>query len=362
METSNVDRTLERVRASGPLWIGGVISLSLFLFGIQLLGAATEAAAAPLEQFFGRYVAGDARALGVSWMATYALTNGSVIAALSVSLFETGIITASQLFLMVAGSRLGAAAIVVLVGALDYLQKRRYSFGEAIGLGLLAFLLTHTIYVPATILGYLLLPWLRNVFGVVGERFELSFRLFEALEPATTAIIDAVGVAPGFVLAVLVLFVSLNFFDRVLKRVDTAWLRQRFFRRFRRKWVALGLGILITGVTTSVAFSLGVIVPLYNRGYLKRREVVPYVLGANIGTFFDTIVAAVVLESPDGLTLVVALLAFGTLITLGALLGFSTYLAAVESVQIRLVEDRRYLAAFLVSLVLAPLVIALFPL
>lgn len=137
-----METVLKRIRASGRLWIGGVASLVLFLLAIQLLGAATEAAAVPLKQFFSRYVAGDTTALGVSWVATYVLTNGSVIAALSVSLFDSGVITASQLFLMLAGSRLGAAAIVILIGALDYFQKQRYSLGEATSLGLLTFLLT----------------------------------------------------------------------------------------------------------------------------------------------------------------------------------------------------------------------------
>lgn len=361
MDTSIVDSVLERAHESGPLWVGGIASLAMFLFGIQLLGTATGTAAVPLEQFFRSYIAGDARALGVSWIATYALANGSVVAALSVSLFQTGIISASQLFLMVAGSRLGAAAIVVLIGALDYLQKRRYSVGVAISLGLLTFLLTHSVYLPATILGYFLLPRLRTLLGFVGEQFELSFQPLSVMEPATTGIVDAIGAAPGFVLAVVVLVGSLNLFDRVLKQVDTAWLRERFFRRFRNRWVALGLGIFITGITTSVAFSLGVIVPLYNRGYLERREVVPYILGANIGTLFDTVVIAVILESPGAVTLVVVLLAIGTLVTLGVLLAFSTYLEAIDAVQTRLVEDRRFRLAFLASLIIVPVAIALLP-
>ncbi|SEO90369.1 solute carrier family 34 (sodium-dependent phosphate cotransporter) [Halogranum amylolyticum] len=359
---SLVNRMLERVDASGPLWLGGGLSLLLFVFGIQLLGTATEAAAAPLEQLFRSYIASDARALGVSWIATYALANGSVVAALSVSLFEAEIVSTSQLFLMVAGSRLGAAAVVVLIGALDYLQKRRYSMGEAISLGLLTFLLTHSVYLPSTVLGYLLLPWLQDLFGSVGERFEVTFQPLVVLESVTADIVAAIGVVPGFVFAVVVLVASLTLFDRVLKQVDTTWLRERFFRRFRNRWVALGLGLFVTGLTTSVAFSLGVIVPLYNRGYLERREVVPYILGANIGTLFDTVVVAVILESPVGVTLVVALLAIGTLVTLGVLLAFSPYLRLIETVQTRLVEDSRFRLAFLVSLVVVPVAIALLPL
>jgi sodium-dependent phosphate cotransporter len=284
-----------------------------------------------------------------------------VIAALSVSLFKTGILTASQLFLMLAGSRLGGAAIVLLIGTLDYFQKRRYSFGESTRLGILTFLLSHSIYLPATVIGYLLLPGLQGGFESVSTRIELSVHPLAAFDPATGAIVDTVGVGLALVVAVLVLFGSLTLFDRVLKRIDTEWLRKRFFRRFQHKWTSFGLGVLITGVTTSVAFSLGVVVPLYNRNYIKRQEIVPYVLGANIGTFLDTVVIAVLLESPQGVAIVLSLVAVGTIITVGTLVRFSTYLQAVETIQTRLVTDRRYLAGFLISLVALPILLVLLP-
>ncbi|KAB1190518.1 sodium:phosphate symporter [Haloferax sp. MBLA0076] len=358
---SKFDKVVAQGRTSGPLVGAATVSLFLFLFAIQLLGAATAAAAAPLEQFFRQYVAGSAQALGASWLATYVLTNGSVVAALSVSLFKTEVLTASQLFLMLAGSRLGGAAIVLLIGTLDYFQKQRYSFSDSTRLGILTFLLSHSIYLPATALGYLLLPRLQTRFESVGNRIELSFQPLAAFDPATGAVVDTVGVGLSLVVAVLVLFGSLMLFDRVLKRIDTEWLRKRFFRRFQHKWTSFGLGILITGVTTSVAFSLGVVVPLYNRDYIKRQEIVPYVLGANIGTFFDTIVIAVLLESPQGVAIVLSLVAVGTVITVGTLVLFSTYFQTVETIQTRIITDRRYLTGFLISLVVFPILLVLLP-
>ncbi len=361
VETDVGDDLLEWSRTSGPLLIGIVVSLLLFLFAVQLLGTSTESAAGSLERLFRRYVAGGGSALGVSWIATYVLTNGSVVAALSVSLFKAGIVTAQQLFLMIAGSRLGAAAIVLLIGGLDYFQKRRYSIGEATELGVLTFLLTHTVYLPATIFGYLLLPSLQTLLEGVTGRFELATHPLAVFEPITQAIVDATGVGLGLAVAILVLFTSLTLFDWVLERVDTEWLRQHFFRRFQHKWTSLGLGILITGLTTSVAFSLGVIVPLYNREYVKRREIVPYVLGANIGTLFDTVVIAVLLDTPEGATITLSLLAIGTVITVGILWAFSPYVRSIETIHRQLTNDRRYLAAFFLSLVVVPTVIVFLP-
>ncbi|MFB6352508.1 MAG: sodium:phosphate symporter, partial [Halobacteriales archaeon] len=92
---------------------------------MQLLGAATDAAAPLLRRALVTVVAGDAPSLGLGWLGAYAVANGSVVAALALSLFRADILSSSQLFLMVAGSRLGAAAIVVFIGAADYLQRRQ---------------------------------------------------------------------------------------------------------------------------------------------------------------------------------------------------------------------------------------------
>lgn len=359
--TVDKDWVYERVRGGTPLWIGAATSIVLFLFGIRLLGTTTEVASSSLEIYFGRHIASDGRAFGVSWLATYAMANGSVIAALSVSLYAAEILTGGQLFLMVAGSRLGAAGVVVLIGTLDYLQKRRYTFGRGISLGLLAFLVTHSIYLPATAVGYLLVPFLESSMAIeTGADRVTDGWPVEGAEPATGAIVDAIGVWPSFGLALVALLAGLHLFDRTLKGVDTDRLRRRWFQRLRRPWVGFGLGLLLTGVTTSIAFSLGVIVPLFNRGYLKRREVVPYVLGANVGTLFDTFLVAVILESPGATVLVGSLLALSLGFTVVALLWFRTYVTVVDAMQTRLVEDRRYLVAFLGTLLLVPLLIITF--
>jgi len=346
---------------TGRLWVAALGALVGFLFAVQLLGAATTAAAPTLRDVFATYVVGDARALGLGWLATYLLTNGSVVAAVSVSLYDAGLTSASQLFMLLAGTRLGGAAVVVLVGALDFLQARSSTFTEAVSLGLLAFVLTHSVFLPATAVGALVLPGLADDLPGLGSAVDLPVEPLSALDPLTVAVVEAVGALPAFALALGLLFASLGLFNAVLGRVDTGWLRHHLFRRFRHRWVAFLLGVFVTGATTSVAFSLGVVVPLYNRGYLERREVVPYVLGANLGTFADTLVVAVVLDAPVAVALVLATVGLGTLFTLAALVAFDAYVGAVETVQDRLLADPRAMLAVVGTLVVVPVALSLVP-
>ena len=343
-------------------WAGAATAVVGFLFAIQLLGTATDAAGPVVERLLDRVVVGDASALGLGWLVTYVLTNGSVVAAVAVSLFRSGVVTTSEAFLLVAGSRLGAAAIVVLVGALDYAQKRHgRTLGEGTSLGLLTFLITLSVYVPVTLAGYLLLPVLHPFLEDWSSGVDLSLGSLQFLESVTAMITSVLGPALALLVAVALLFGSLRLFDRVLESVRAAPLREYVFEHFQRRWTSFVVGLVVTSLTTSVAFSLGVVVPLYNRGFVRRREMIPYIMGANLGTLLDTLVVAVVLESPVGVVVVVLLLGLATLLTLALLVVYGPYLAAVETAQDRLLEDRRALLGFGLVLVAVPLALVVVP-
>lgn len=357
--SSTVARFGRGLGTRGLLAAAGLGTVLLFLFAVKLLGAATDAAAPVLARLLVRVVIGDAPALGLSWLAAYALGNGSVVAALGLSLFAAGLLSPPHLFLTVAGSRLGAAGIVLFIGALDYLGKERYTLQESVRMGLLTFLLTLSVYVPVTVVGYLLLPHVGTSLVDASRSLSLGGRWLLSLDPVTDVITGAIGPGPSFVLAIALLFGSLKLFDELLGRVSTRTLRTRFFRHLRRRWSSFAVGLLVTGLTTSVAFSLGVFVPLYNRGYIKREELVPYVLGANIGTLLDTLLVAIILDSPTGVAVVLVLLALATVLTLVVLLVHDPYVGAVNAVYEHLQDDRRAFVAFVAVLLALPFLLLL---
>jgi solute carrier family 34 (sodium-dependent phosphate cotransporter) len=77
-----------------------------------------------------------------------------------------------------------------------------------------------------------------------------------------------------------------------------AWLK--------RPWPMFALGCVVATLTLSVSVALTVLVPLASRGYIKREESIPYIMGANITTLADTLVAAMILGSPVAVHIVLA--------------------------------------------------------
>lgn len=344
------------------LGLGIVTTVLLFLFAIQLLGSATNGVAPLFRGVFRTVVVGDSAALGVSWLGAYVVANGSVVAALGLSLFNADVITVAQLFLMITGSRLGSAAVVVFIGALDYFQKERYTMQESVSMGILSFLVTHSIYIPVTILGYLFLPPVQNWLGSLSRRWTINLWVIQFFQPLTETITAAIGPILSFVAALGLLFGSLTLFDYFLEMIDTAVFRERLFTHFRHPWLSFAIGFVVTGLTTSVAFSLGVVVPLYNRGYVQRDALVPYILGANLGTLFDTLVVAAVLESTVGIAVVLEVVVIGTFVTGIALVAHDTYCSFIETLDDTVRHDRRTLVAFAIFLVVFPMMLLVLPL
>ena len=327
-----------------------LVTVGAFLLAVRLLGAATATAAPAVAPLLRS--ASHANALGLGWLAAYALANGSVVAAVGLSLFAAGALGAGQLFFVVAGSRLGAAAVVVLVGAMYYAQRRRGRLREAVSLGLLAFLVTHTVYLPATALGALALAPLEGRLAARAP-LDAGTRPVGPLAALARAVVDAVGPFAAGALAVALLFAALRLFDQVLAGAESAATR-RLLGRLERVWVSFLAGLAVTALATSVAFSLGAVVPLFNRGYVERDDLVPYVLGANLGTLADSLLVAAVLGTPTGGALVLVLVAAAGAVTVAALVRVGGYRRAVATAHDRLLRDPRALAGFAVLLIVVP--------
>jgi Na+/phosphate symporter len=120
------------------------------------------------------------------------------------------------------------------------------------------------------------------------------------------------------------------------------------------------LGALITTISMSVSISLSLLVPLSARGFVRRENVVPYIMGANVTTFIDTVLAALLLNNPGAFTIIFANM---TAITLVSLLVLATVYRRYEDGALAfsgwVIADRRHLAIFMVSIVVIPLLLIL---
>ncbi|MDY7081203.1 MAG: hypothetical protein SXQ77_02060 [Halobacteria archaeon] len=81
---------------------------------------------------------------------------------------------------------------------------------------------------------------------------------------------------------------------------------------------------------------------------------IPYIMGANIGTLVDTLVVALVLGNPVGVKTVLLVAVMVSLVTLVILTLYGTYYDAVDTLDSFILSDNKVFAVFLALLVLIP--------
>jgi Na+/phosphate symporter len=333
-----------------------VVGVLLFIYGIQLMKASTEALQPLLEGVFGVAASSPLKAAGFGWLSSYAVLSGSPIAAFSLGLLEFDILGVETTYAMIGGSRLGAAFIVIVVGLVAI--ARGGGKEESLSIGVLSFLVTYTTYVPALILGYILLVS-GSMEGLVFQTppFLLDF-VNIIFDPLTSSVVNHVPAALSFTLSLMSLYLGLAVFDRAFHRVEVQEMQTTAIHRVLRvPHLSFLVGAGITLVSTSVSLSLGMLVPLYLKGYIRRREIIPYIMGANVTTFIDTLLAAMVLNNPKAINLVLIQMVAVIAVSAVALLGYRYYSRAILAVFHALFTKRWALWAFAVVLAAAPLIL-----
>jgi sodium-dependent phosphate cotransporter len=329
-----------------------LVSISLFVVALELIKSGATGAAA----LIGSYLDIDnmLNALGFGWSASYLVMSGSPVAAVSVAFLAAGALDQLSAYAMLVGSRLGASFIVLFIGFVYVLRGQERRTG--LTMGLLALVVTASVYLPALVVGGLLLEY--RVLESV--QFDGSAVLSSILEQALRPIVGPLSsLLPGWGVMLVglgLLWVSFYLFDRVLPELDLEQSRfSEVARLVYRPLPMFILGSLITLLTLSVSLSLSLLVPLSARGYIRRENAIPYIMGANITTIIDTLLATVVLGSSDAFAVVLVTMVSVSLVSLVLLLLlFRRYERAVLALVSWSVANTRNLALFMFVILLLP--------
>jgi Na+/phosphate symporter len=334
-----------------------IASLFLFILAITFMKEGAKGLAPLVRDSF--HVSNPANSLGFGWLFAYLVMSGSPVAAATLTFLDAGVINELSAFTMITGSRLGAGFIVLLIGFIYVLRGRDRS--NSLGMGLLSLTVTGSTYMMALVVGVGLL--------MSGSLDGVKLQSGGALNSLTDLIFDPVvaffdSFLPQWVLFIFgmgIILVSFNLFDRCLPEMTLKESQVgRMSRLVYRPWVMFLLGGGITLISMSVSVSLSILVPLSNRGFVRRENVIPYIMGANITTFIDTLLASVLLNNPRAVTVVLAEMLSITIVSVILLLTtYRSYERAALEFVTWVTASNRNLALFLTGLFAVPIILML---
>lgn len=333
------------------------VSLFLFILALMLMKEGAKGLAPLVRDGFR--VTNPANSLGFGWLFAYLVMSGSPVAAAALTFFDAGLIDQLETFTMITGSRLGASFIVLFIGFVYVLRGRNRA--ASLSMGLLSLTVTGTTYLAGLVVGVFVL-----LSGVLNG---LQPRSASAVTSIVDAIFDPiVGTVARFlpqwalfVVGMAIILVSFNLFDRCLPQMAIKESQVgRVSRLVYRPWVMFLLGAAVTLVSMSVSVSLSILVPLSHRGFVRRENVIPYIMGANITTFIDTLVASVLLNNPLAFTVVLTemlSIAFVSLLIL--VFVYRPFERTTLSFVGHITENNRGLVFFMVAIFITPLLLLL---
>ncbi len=334
-----------------------VVSLFLFILALTLMKDGARGLAPLVRDSFR--VTNPANSLGFGWLFAYIVMSGSPVAAAALTFFDAGVITQLETFTMITGSRMGASFIVLFIGFIYVLRGRNRA--TSLSMGLTSLTVTWTTYLAGLVIGVVIL--------LTGALDNVQLHSGTVLNSVVDLIFAPIAqflgsFLPGWALFLLgmgVILISFNLFDRCLPEMTIKESQVgRVSRLVYRPWVMFLLGASVTMISMSVSVSLGILVPLSNRGFIRRENVIPYIMGANITTFIDTLLAAVLLNNPPAFTVVLTEMTSIALVSLFILL-FAYRRFERNSLRLvaKITENGRNLALFMTVLFVVPIVLLL---
>lgn len=349
-------RRLTYLRRAGKVFLF-IVSLFFFILAITMMKEGARDLAPLVRDRFS--VDNPMNGLGFGWLFAYVVMSGSPVAAASLTFFDAGVLNALDTYTMITGSRLGASLIVLFIGFIYVLRGRDRA--TSLGMGLLSLVVTGSTHLLSLPLGlYLLdagtLDRYQIMTGTVLN--SLTERVFD---PIIGWLLISLPNWSLFVLGFVVIMVSFSLFDRALPEMSIKESQVGRVSRFvYRPWVMFVLGAGITLLSMSVSISLSILVPLSARGFIRRENVVPYIMGANVTTFIDTLLAAVLLDNPVAFTIILVNMVSITIIS--ALI-LATMYRRYERMSLAFVNwataDKRNFGVFILIIVLIPVVLML---
>ena len=301
-----------------PAWLRGLyagLCLYLFLAALNVLGAGLGTFGGDSDVLTRAVAYGENPfiALMAGVLVTMVVQSSSFTSALIVTLVASGEMTLGTAVFAIMGANIGTAVTGVIVALANVRIKRNFrrSFTAA---------MMHDFFNILTVLIVFPLEWLSGMFHEAGRGIFSRFAgwlaeligLEEVAKPSspikviTAPVVDAanwVGAAlmsspasagllvGGIGLALMftaLVFMVQNLRGALLRHMDGLF-RTYFFRTDAR---AYGVGVVSTVLVQSSSITSSLMVSLAGAGVVRLRRVLPFMMGANLGTTVTSVLAA----------------------------------------------------------------------
>jgi sodium-dependent phosphate cotransporter len=284
-----------------------ILSAYFFVSSIVLIKSSAVILGRSLAEALFLLVRDTTSGVFVGWLTTALMHSSGAFDSMIVAFVSAGVIPLRLAVATILGAEVGTTVTPLTISVVGYIRRRGQlsaSFNVS---------MTHFLY---NLLTLLLFYFSELFFGVFTRIAEAGRGIFvrvpwlslipDLLDLATPWVDPLLGYIPGWlgiILGGLILLASLWAFEHYMTAtfsMPKSWnLIRATFGRPLRAFIA---GFLFTVLVPSTTVMVSLLVPLAASGVIGPEDyILPYVLGANIGTVFDVMMAALATGDPAAL-------------------------------------------------------------
>jgi len=286
---------------------GSLISIYFFISAIILIKSSAKIMGVALAEKIVLLIRDTTSAIFSGWIITALLHSSGAFDSIIVAFTSSGVMPLSLAVAAIIGAEVGTTVTPFLISVIERMKGKRESeagFNVA---------LTHVLYNLATLAVFYPLELFFGVFTNLARQGTNIFvkmpwlnavpDILDIVTPWVEPLLEVIPPWSGIVLGALMLIVALGAVEKYMTAIFSmprSWnLIRSTFTRPGRAFVA---GFLFTVLVPSTTVMVSLLVPLATSGVIRAEYyILPYILGANIGTVFDVMVAALATGDPVSL-------------------------------------------------------------
>ncbi len=283
---------------------GSLVSLYFFVSAIMLIKSSAALITEFLAEKIVLVIRDTTSGVFAGWIGTALLHSSGAFDSIVVAFVSSGAMPLGLAVSTIIGAELGTTVTPFLISVLNQVRgKERQSAAFNVTITHVLYnLFTLAIFYPAELF-FGLLTWIALQGSNIFVKAPFLSAVPDILEVATPWVPVVLGFIPawaGIIAGALMLILALGGVEKYMTEIfnmPRSWnLIRATFQKPVRAFLA---GFLFTMLIPSTTVMVSLLVPLATSGVLSADYyILPYILGANIGTVFDVMVAAMATGDP----------------------------------------------------------------
>jgi len=287
--------------------VGSVIAVYFFVSAIVLIKSSAQIMGVTLAETIVLLIRDTTSAVFAGWISTALLHSSGAFDSIVVAFTASGVMPLNLSVAAIIGAEIGTTVTPFLISVIEKLKQKSgvdASFNVT---------MTHVLYNLFTLSIFYPLELFLGLFTGIAKRGSQIFLrvpwldaipdLLDFITPWVDPLLEIIPPWLGMIIGILTLVIALGFVEEYMTAIFSmprSWnLIRSTFTNPKRAFIA---GFIFTVLVPSTTVMVSLLVPLASSGVIRvEYYILPYILGANIGTVFDVMIAALATGDPISL-------------------------------------------------------------